>query len=232
MFACVLHLLLGVRWPTLTFRYSTHFVRCFEALTGFTRSCLGLSLFSLWLYAWIFLLTLPNNGAKIHGENLRSEKTISAFILRFGVSFCSFSFIRSTRSSDTRDNTPWKRSYGTSSTEAGWSPVTLSAPPCFVVPKKVAGEWRSVVDYCSLNAQTQHEGYTLPLIEDILQMQFPRRISTVIDLKHCYHQMPLADESPACTAMSTPLGPLQWKVMPMGVSTGNAAFQRMLEKPG
>ena len=51
----------------------------------------------------------------------------------------------------------------------------------------------------------------------------------MIDLKHGYHQMPLAEESRACTAMSTPLGPLQWKVMPMGVTNGNAAFQRMLE---
>ena len=53
----------------------------------------------------------------------------------------------------------------------------------------------------------------------------------MIDLKHGYHQMPLAEESRACTAMSTPLGPLQWKVMPMGVTNGNAAFQRMLENP-
>ena len=103
------------------------------------------------------------------------------------------------------------------------------ASPCFVVPKKVAGEWRLVVDYRGLNAQTQHDSYTLPLIEDMLQKQHRRRIFTVIDLKHGYHQMPLAEESRACTAMSTPLGPLQWKVMPMGVTNGNAAFQRMLE---
>ena len=51
----------------------------------------------------------------------------------------------------------------------------------------------------------------------------------MIDLKHGYHQMPLADESRAYTAISTPLGPLQWKVMPMSVTNGNAAFQRMLE---
>ena len=86
-----------------------------------------------------------------------------------------------------------------------------------------------MVDYRGLNAQTQHDGYTPPLIEDMLQKQFWRRIFTVIDLKHGYHQMPLADESRACTAMSTPLGPLQWKVMPMGVTNGNAAFQWMLE---
>ena len=115
--------------------------------------------------------------------------------------------------------------------ERGWLEPCHSkwASPCFVIPKKVAGEWRLVVDYRGLNAQTQHDSYTLPLIEDMLQKQHRRRIFTVIDLKHGYHQMPLADESRACTAMSTPLGPLQWKVMPMGVTNGNAAFQRMLE---
>ena len=101
--------------------------------------------------------------------------------------------------------------------------------PCFVIPKKVAGGWRLVVDYCGLTAQTQHDSYTLPLNEDMLQKQHQRRIFTVIDLKHGYHQMPLAEESRACTAMSTPLGPLQWKVMAMGVTNGNAAFQRMPE---
>ena len=80
-----------------------------------------------------------------------------------------------------------------------------------------------------MSAQTQHDSYTLPLIEDMLQKQPGRRIFTVIDLKHGFHQMPLAEESRACTAMSTQFGPLQWKVMPMGVTNGNAAFQRMLE---
>ena len=115
--------------------------------------------------------------------------------------------------------------------ERGWLEPCHStrASPCFVVPKKVAGEWRLVVDYCSLNAQTQHDSYTLPLIEDMLQKQQRRRIFTVIDLKHGYYQMSLAEKSRACTAMSSPLGPHQWKVMPMGLTNSNAAFQRMLE---
>ena len=79
------------------------------------------------------------------------------------------------------------------------------ASPCFIVPKKVARQWRVVVNYCALNAQTQSNSYTLPLIEDMLPKRFRRRIFTVIDLKHNYHQMPLAEESRACTAMSTPL---------------------------
>ena len=38
-----------------------------------------------------------------------------------------------------------------------------------------------VVDYRGLNAQTQHDSYTLPLIEDMLQKQFRWRIFTVIE---------------------------------------------------
>ena len=51
----------------------------------------------------------------------------------------------------------------------------------------------------------------------------------MLDLKHGYHQMPLHPDSRPCTAMSTPLGPMQWKVVPMGAKNGNAAFQRMME---
>ena len=103
------------------------------------------------------------------------------------------------------------------------------ASPCFVVAKKVAGEWRLVVNYGGQNAQTQHDTYTLPLIENMVRKEFRRRIFTLIDLKHGYHQMPLTDESRACTAMSTPLGPLQWNVMPMRVTNSNAAFERILK---
>ena len=115
--------------------------------------------------------------------------------------------------------------------DRGWPEPCHSqwASPWFIVPKKVAGEWRLAVDYHGLNAQTQHDSYTLHLIEDMVQKQYRRRMFTVIDLKHGHHQMPLAEESCGCTGTSTPLEPLQWKVMPVGVTRGNAAFQRMLK---
>ena len=81
--------------------------------------------------------------------------------------------------------------------DRGWLEPCHSewASLCFVVPKKLAGEWRLVVDYRGLNAQPQHDSYMLPLIEDMLQKPFPRRIFTVIDLKHGYHQC-LSPKSP------------------------------------
>ena len=97
------------------------------------------------------------------------------------------------------------------------------------MPKKEKGEWRLVVDYRGLNEQTEQDSYSLPLIDTILQKQRKKRIFTVLDLKHGYHRIPLHPDSRPCTAMSTPLGPMQWTVVPMGAKNGNAAFQRMME---
>ena len=115
--------------------------------------------------------------------------------------------------------------------ERGWIEPSNSdwASPASSVPKNEKGEWTLVVDYRGLNEQTEHDSYSLPLIDTILQKQQKKRIFTVLDLKHGYHQMPLHRDSRRCTAMSTPLGPMQWKVVPMGAKNGNAAFQRMME---
>ena len=51
----------------------------------------------------------------------------------------------------------------------------------------------------------------------------------MLDLEHGFHQMPPHPDSRACTAMSTPLGPMHWKVVPMGAKNGNAAGQSMME---
>ena len=95
--------------------------------------------------------------------------------------------------------------------ERGWIEPSDSewASPAFIVPKKEKGKWRLVVDYRGLNEQTEHDSYSLPLIDTILQKKQKKRIFTVLDLKHGHHQMPLHPDSRPCTAMSTPLGPMQ-----------------------
>ena len=115
--------------------------------------------------------------------------------------------------------------------ERGWFEPSDSewASPAFIVPKKEKGEWRLVVDYRGLNEQTDHDSYSLPLIDSILQKQQKKRIIRALNLKHAYHQMPLHEASRPCTAMSTLLGPVQWKVVPMGAKNGNAPFPRVME---
>ena len=115
--------------------------------------------------------------------------------------------------------------------ERGWIEPSDSkwASPAFIVPKKEKGEWRLAVDYRGLKEQIEHNSYSLPLIDTILQKQQKKWIFTVLDLKQGYHQMPLHPDSRPCTPMSTLLGPVQWKVVPMGAKNGNAALQRMME---
>ena len=81
--------------------------------------------------------------------------------------------------------------------ERGWIEPSNSewASPAFMVCKKEKGKWGLVVDYRGLNEQTEHDSYSLPLIDTILQKQQKKRIFTVLDLKHGYHQMPLHPDS-------------------------------------
>ena len=115
--------------------------------------------------------------------------------------------------------------------DRGWLEPSYTewASAAFVVPKKVEGDWRMVVDYRGLNEVLVHDSYNLPLIDSLLQKQAEMKVFTVLDMKKGYHQMPLAKGSRHFSAMTTPSGLLQWKVMSMDVKNGNAAFQRMME---
>ena len=55
----------------------------------------------------------------------------------------------------------------------GWiePPDSEWASPSFILPKKEKGEWRLVVDYRGLNERTEHDSYSIPLINSIPQKQ-------------------------------------------------------------
>ena len=101
--------------------------------------------------------------------------------------------------------------------------------PAFPVKKKEAGKWRLVVDYRALNAGMVPDSFPLPIIDEVLARQGQFKIWSVLDMKAGYHQVPLDPKSRPLTCMSTPKGPRQWKVVPMGIINGNAIYQRMME---
>ena len=55
--------------------------------------------------------------------------------------------------------------------ERGWIGPSDSewVSPAFILPNKEKGKWRLVVEYRGLNEQTEHDSYSLPLIDTILQ---------------------------------------------------------------
>ena len=116
--------------------------------------------------------------------------------------------------------------------ELGWiQPLDRGsawASPAFPVPKKGAGKWRLVVDYRLLNEATVADVYPLPLIDQILESQGRCKVFSLLDLKHGFFQVPLAEADRHKTAFVTPKGLYQWRVMPMGLRNAPSRFQRIM----
>ena len=98
--------------------------------------------------------------------------------------------------------------------------------PSFPVAKKEPGSYRLVVDFRAVNEATIADSYPLPLINDVLQKHGKFTIHSAFDIKDVFHQVPLKKEHRYITAMSTPRGKKQWKVIVMGLKNSGAQFQR------
>ena len=69
-------------------------------------------------------------------------------------------------------------------------------------PQKDEGIFGLVMDYKRLNFMTEIGSYGIPLITNILPDQVQKRVFSVLDLKHGYHQMKLAEQWQDCKTMS------------------------------
>ena len=108
-----------------------------------------------------------------------------------------------------------------------WATVAL------VVPKK-DDTWRVCIDYRDLNAISEMDAYPLPRIDELFAKLSGARWFTKMDLKAGFHQIPMSDDSIQYTAfrVGVPLdgcSHFEWTVMPMGLSTAPASFQRWME---
>ncbi|GBN11484.1 Transposon Ty3-I Gag-Pol polyprotein [Araneus ventricosus] len=108
------------------------------------------------------------------------------------------------------------------SSESPWSsPVVLV--------KKKNGEWRFCMDYRRLNKVTKKDVYPLPRIDDALDCLVGARIFSIMDLKSGYWQVELDDKDREKTAFVTPDGLFDFKVMPFGLCSAPATFERMMD---
>ncbi|KAH8357343.1 hypothetical protein KR084_011488, partial [Drosophila pseudotakahashii] len=86
------------------------------------------------------------------------------------------------------------------------------------------------IDYRQLNEHSERDAYPVPRMDHILnQLREAKYIST-LDLKSGYWQIPMDKGSKQFTAFTVPgRGLYQWKVMPFGLHTAPATFQRALD---
>lgn len=109
--------------------------------------------------------------------------------------------------------------------------VPSTSPYCseVVMVKKKSGEWRMCIDYRLLNKYTVDDKYNLPRISDLLYSIKGSKYFVALDLRSGYWQIPMDRESRPYTAFRCQSGLYEFAVMPFGLKTAPATFQRNMD---
>jgi cytoskeleton-associated protein 5 len=96
--------------------------------------------------------------------------------------------------------------------------------------RKKDGLWRPCGDYRLLNLATPHDRYPLPSILDLSNKLHGCKFFSCIDLVKGYHQIPMAAQDVAKTAIITPFGLFEYLFMPFRLRNAAQTFQRFMEE--
>ncbi|CAH8583497.1 unnamed protein product [Dicrocoelium dendriticum] len=99
--------------------------------------------------------------------------------------------------------------------------------PMVTVLKK-DGTVRICNDLKALNSQIVVEKFVLPTVDELLVKITGARFFSKLDLRKAFFHMPLTPESRPLTAFLTSSGLFQYKVLPMGLSSAPAAWQKFM----
>ena len=94
---------------------------------------------------------------------------------------------------------------------------------------KPNGSWRPCGNFRRLNDATADDRYPLPHIHSFGTAAAGCAVFSVIDLVRGYHQIPMAAEDVAKTAVITPFGLFEFLRMPFGLKNSAQAFQRLMD---
>lgn len=101
------------------------------------------------------------------------------------------------------------------------------ASPIVLVQKK-DGTLRLCVDYRKVNAVTKIDSYPLPTIDTMLQSLRGKKWFSTLDLASGYWQISLSQEAKEKSAFTTTEGLYQFRVLPFGLASSPAVFQRLM----
>ena len=103
------------------------------------------------------------------------------------------------------------------------------ASPIVLVAKS-DGSTQFCVDYRRLNAVTKVDEYSLPRVDEYLDVLSRQKYFSTLDLATGYWQVKIGEESQEKTVFTTHNGPYEFTVMPFGLCNPPATFQRLMSK--
>jgi len=86
------------------------------------------------------------------------------------------------------------------------------------------------VDYHRLNSITIQDAYLLPRIDLSLDALVASKYFSTLDLLNGYWQIPLSPDAQDKATFITCGGLWKWKVLPFGLASAPATFQRFMEQ--
>ena len=85
-------------------------------------------------------------------------------------------------------------------------------------------------DFTNLNKILRTHKYTLPNVQDFVNLAHGCKYFTTLDIKDAYYSISVRPADKHMLTIATPLGNFQYNFLPMGLATSSCYYQRLMNE--